>query len=102
MFESRRDVIIPTDAEEEATQREIVLDPDAPEWTDEDWARARPAVEAVPHIVERRRRTRGKQKSPRKEKVTVRLDAGIVAHFRSGGRGWQTRLNEALRQVIDS
>ena len=102
MLESRREVVVPTDAEEEATQREIALDPDAPEWTDEDWQRARPAVEAVPHIVERHRRARGKQKAPTKEKVTLRLDAGVVAHFRASGRGWQTRLNEALRRVIDS
>lgn len=102
MLERGREVIIPTNVEEEASQREIALDPDAPEWTDEDWDRARPAVEAAPHIVERHRRTRGKQNAPKKEKVTVRLDAGIVEHFRAGGRGWQTRLNEALRQFIDS
>ena len=102
MLERRREVSIPTDVEEEATQREIALDPDAPEWTDEDWARARPAVEAVPHIVERHRRTRGQPRAPKKEKITLRLDAGIVDHFRATGRGWQTRLNDALRQVIDS
>ncbi len=102
MLQSRREVAVPTDAEEAATQREIALDPDAPEWTDEDWQRARPAVEAVPHIVERHRRARGKQKAPTKEKVTLRLDAGVVAYFRASGRGWQTRMNEALRRVIDA
>ena len=100
MSEVDREVVVPSDEEEEAIQRGIALDPDAPEWTDEDWARARPAVEAVPHVVERHRHTRGRQKAPIKEKVTVRLDADIVAHFREGGRGWQTKLNEALRQVI--
>lgn len=102
MFEPGRDVHVPTDAEEAEAQRSIAQDPDAPEWTDADWARARPATEAVPHIVERHRRPRGKQKAPTKEKVTVRLDAGIVAHFRATGKGWQTRLNDALRQAIDS
>ena len=102
MFEPGRDVHVPTDAEEAAAQRAIAHDPDAPEWTDEDWARARPATEAVPHIVERHRRTRGVQKAPTKEKVTVRLDASIVAYFRATGRGWQTRLNEVLRRAIDS
>ena len=102
MFETGREILVPTDEEEETIQRGIALDPDAPEWTDEDWARARPAVEVVPHIVERHRRPRGKQKAPTKEKVTVRLDADIVAHFRESGKGWQTKLNEALRQVIDS
>ena len=102
MFEPGRDVRVPTDAEEAAAQRAIAQDPDAPEWTDADWARARPAVEAVPHVVERHRRPRGRQKAPVKERVTLRLDAAVVAHFRATGRGWQTRLNEALRRAIDS
>ena len=102
MSEARREVLVPTDEEEEAVQRGIALDPEAPEWTDEDWARARPAVEAVPHVVERHLRRRGKQKAPTKVFVGIRLDADVVAHFREGGKGWQTRLNAALRRVIDS
>jgi len=86
--------------EETAINAGIARDPDAPEWTAEDWARARPATEVVPHIVERYRRTRGKQKAPTKEKVTVRLDADILAHFREGGKGWQTRLNNTLRKAV--
>jgi uncharacterized protein (DUF4415 family) len=31
-----------------------------------------------------------------KELVTLRLDREILDHFRAGGPGWQTRLNEAL------
>lgn len=34
-----------------------------------------------------------------KQQVTLRLDADLIAHFRASGRGWQTRLNAALRQV---
>lgn len=33
--------------------------------------------------------------------VTLRLDREILAHFRAGGPGWQTRLNQALRKVLD-
>ncbi len=54
----------------------------------------------VPHIVERYHRTRGKQKAPTEEKVTVRLDADIVAHFREGGKRWQTRLNNTLCKAV--
>ena len=50
-FETEREIIIPTDEEEADIQRGSPLNPDAPEWTDEDWARARPATEVVPHIV---------------------------------------------------
>ena len=97
-----RDIIIPTDEEEAEIQREIALDRDAPEWSDENWSRARPAMEVDPELVEHSRRTRGKQKAPTKVPVYIRLDADIVAHFRETGRGWQTRLNDTLRAVIGS
>ncbi|MGA2953478.1 MAG: BrnA antitoxin family protein [Caulobacteraceae bacterium] len=35
-----------------------------------------------------------------KLQVTLRLDRDLVDHFRSGGPGWQTRLNERLRQAV--
>ena len=78
----------------------IARDPDAPEWTDEDFARARPASEVHPELVARYLRTRGKQKAPTKELVSIRLDADIVTHLRSTGPGWQTRLNDRLRQDV--
>lgn len=90
----------PTDTEEEEINRGIALDPDAPELQDEWFSRARPAAEVVPHIVEEYRRTRGKQKKPVKERVSIRLDADVTEHFRAGGPGWQTRLNETLRRAV--
>ena len=35
-----------------------------------------------------------------KEPVTVRLDPHIVEFFRAGGRGWQTRMNDALAEYV--
>jgi uncharacterized protein (DUF4415 family) len=32
--------------------------------------------------------------------TTIRIDADIVAAFRAGGRGWQSRINAALRERI--
>ena len=32
--------------------------------------------------------------------TTIRLDADIMAHFRAGGAGWQTRINDALRDWL--
>ncbi len=91
--------ISPTDEEEAGIQRQIAEDPeDSAHW--EDSTPPRPATEVAPHIVERYRRTRSKQKAPTKEKVTVRLDADIVAHFRESGRGWQSRLNDTLRKAV--
>ena len=37
---------------------------------------------------------------PVKKPVTLRLDADILAWFQRGGRGYQTRINRALRQVV--
>ncbi len=86
--------------EEAAIKAGIAADKDTREVTKEDFAQMRPASEAVPHIVERYRRTRGKQKAPTKKQVTIRLDADVVAHFRSDGEGWQTRLNKTLRKAV--
>ncbi|MBN9495394.1 MAG: BrnA antitoxin family protein [Alphaproteobacteria bacterium] len=49
--------------------------------------------------AERARRARGKQKAPVKAPVSIRLDADVVAHFREGGRGWQSRVNAILRKA---
>ncbi len=35
--------------------------------------------------------------SGKKEQVTLRLDAQILERFRATGNGWQTRINDALR-----
>jgi uncharacterized protein (DUF4415 family) len=37
---------------------------------------------------------------PIKKPVTLRLDADILAWFQRQGRGYQTRINRALRQVM--
>lgn len=67
-----------------------------PEWTAEDFARARPASEVhPPHVV--RALVRGPQRAPVKKQVTLRLDEDVVAKFRATGRGWQSRMNAALR-----
>jgi len=73
---------------------------DSPPVAADELARMRPAAETHPHIVERYRRSRGPQKAPKKVVTTIRLDADVIAHFKARGRGWQTRLNEALRRLI--
>jgi uncharacterized protein (DUF4415 family) len=37
---------------------------------------------------------------PVKKPVTLRLDADVMAWFQRGGRGYQTRINQALRKVM--
>jgi len=35
-----------------------------------------------------------------KVSTTIRLSRDVIDHFRAGGRGWQTRIDEALREWI--
>ncbi len=50
--------------------------------------------------VVRRRGQRGPQKAPTKQKITLRLTREVVAHYRSTGPGWQTRIDETLLKAI--
>jgi uncharacterized protein (DUF4415 family) len=91
-----------TDAEEARIQAGIAKDPDNPEWTEEDWAKARPAAEVLPPELYAAlvRRPRGRPKAAQtKVEVKLRLDPDIVDAFKASGPGWQTRMNEALRRA---
>ena len=35
-----------------------------------------------------------------KQAVNLRLDAEVLARFRAGGPGWQSRMNAALRKAV--
>lgn len=73
---------------------------DNPEWTEEDFAQARPASEVLPpEIVAMLVRRRGPQQAPTKKPVTLRLDPDVLDKFRATGPGWQGRMNEALRRA---
>jgi uncharacterized protein (DUF4415 family) len=73
----------------------------SPEWTVEDFHRARPLLEVLPKetadALRRFRGQRGPQKAPTKELISLRLDRDVVAALRATGFGWQTRANDALR-----
>jgi uncharacterized protein (DUF4415 family) len=85
-----------TPAEEAAIQRGIEADPDNPEWTAEDFAKARPFSEVM---ATRKRMGRPPKESP-KEQVSIRYDADVLEAFRATGEGWQTRMNDALRTYL--
>ena len=71
---------------------------DNPEWTEEDFALARPFAEVFPELAASIRRGRPPVDNPKKQ-VTLRIDADVVERFRAGGPGWQSRMNEALRKA---
>lgn len=69
------------------------IDPDdAPDLSQEDWQKKLAAA--------RPRRGRPRVETP-KVSTTIRLDADIIAHFREGGTGWQSRINAALRKIVE-
>jgi uncharacterized protein (DUF4415 family) len=67
-----------------------------PELSDEWFARAKWHKGGV--ALPRGPRGRPKSDDP-KQAVSVRLDADVLAHFRKGGAGWQSRINAALRKA---
>jgi uncharacterized protein (DUF4415 family) len=88
-------------AEEARIQAGIVQDPDNPELTDEELANLRPAYEVLPpDLYAALTRRRGPQKKPTKQLVSLRLDRDVLEHFRAAGRGWQSRINAALRAAM--
>ncbi|MGN6549432.1 MAG: BrnA antitoxin family protein [Pararhizobium sp.] len=67
---------------------EVAHGEDIPEWTEEDFPRARPMRKVFPDVVEafeRMRGQRGPQKAPTKERAGLRLDPEVVRYFRATG-----------------
>lgn len=58
---------------------------DIPAWTKEDFAQA-----SLFHSLYK----------PRKEQVTARIDADVLAWLKSFGKGYQTLMNELLRKEM--
>ena len=52
--------------------------------------------------LRRTRGQRGAQKKPRKTATAIRLSPEVTAYFKAGGRGWQTRIDEALREYVQA
>ena len=77
----------------------------SPEWTDEDFKRAKPAKKVLPEavynslIVGRCGQT-GPQKAPLKATLNLRVDPDVVEAYKATGAGWQTRMNVALRRGL--
>jgi uncharacterized protein (DUF4415 family) len=66
---------------------------DIPELTEEWFAKATLHIGGKPL-------PRGRPKSANpKEHVNMRLDRDVLAHFRAGGPGWQSRINATLRKA---
>ena len=57
----------------------------------------------IPEVLDWSGAVRGGLYKARKEAITIRLDADVLAWFRGnaeGGRGYQSEINRALRQHV--
>ncbi len=75
------------------------------ELTREDLKKFRSAPEALPAelnalLPKRKPGRRGPQKKPTKDQITLRIDHDVVEHFKGKGKGWQSRINAALRKAM--
>lgn len=74
---------------------------DNPEWTAEEFARARPFAEVFPDLAQSIRREGVRVgKTGKKVAVRLQLDADVVAAFKAEGEGWQTRINDTLKKAV--
>lgn len=77
------------------TDEDIVLDEENPRTTEADWAGA--VMKVGDKVIGRVGRPISE--SP-KVATTVRLDADVLLAFKATGKGWQTRMNAALRDYV--
>ncbi len=86
---SGRMITVPTPEEDAAINAGIAADPDTFELNDEQFLQLKPS------------RSRGRPLgSGTKEQLTVRFDSEVIDAFRSAGAGWQTRMNDALKDWL--
>ena len=55
----------------------------------------------MPEVKDWSRAERGRFYRPVKRQITLRLDADVIDFFERGGKGYQTRMNEALREWVE-
>ncbi|MBS0300368.1 MAG: BrnA antitoxin family protein [Proteobacteria bacterium] len=84
---SGRILELPSPEEDAKITAAALTDPDNPPLTDEE--------------LRQFKKARGRpQGSGKKEQVTLRIDTDILEQFKATGNGWQTRINDALRDWI--
>ena len=78
-----------------------LTDPDNPEWTAEDFARAERPESLPPEVLAAfpNTKVRGRPRSEApKAHVSLRLAPDVLAFYRAKGKGWQVEVEAALRR----
>jgi uncharacterized protein (DUF4415 family) len=74
-------------------------DVQSPELTAEEIAKAKPFAEVFPELAASIRKGRGPNKAPTKKLVTIRLSGSVIEKYKSGGEGWQSRIDADLKRI---
>lgn len=82
--------IVPTPEEDAIITAAAMSDPDARPMTNAEWTAVKPAVRVGRPLSSR----------PLKVPTTIRFDADVLEALKASGKGWQTRVNEALRDWL--
>lgn len=91
MKQQDRQLNRPTPEEDQQIKQMITADADDFEATADDFAQFQPLTKM------------GRPKAAiKKESVTIRLSPEVVGYFRASGKGWQTRLEQALKDYMQS
>lgn len=86
---SGRVLVVPTDAEDSAITAGAMRDADNPPLTAEDMTRMKSVKAGRP------------LGSGTKRQVSLRLDVDLIERFKATGKGWQTRINDSLRDWVN-
>ena len=95
----------PTLEEEAEIAAQLAEDPDAYEWSDEDWASAKTTGELFPTFAERARERKEAIEAGIIQEVTITLDRDTIAWFKAktgedgkiGGTAWLALVEETLK-----
>ncbi|TAN68553.1 MAG: hypothetical protein EPN17_08855 [Methylobacter sp.] len=82
--------LIPTDEEDAVITAAALSDPDALPLTEAEWKDVKPLL-----------RMGGRPKAEiTKERITIRLSPDVLAVFKATGKGWQSRIDAALKEWV--
>lgn len=85
---SGRSIELPDEAEDAAINNGIANDPDTYELTVAEFAQLRPVKAGRPKA------------QITKERITIRLSPEVLASFKASGKGWQSRIDNVLKEWL--
>ena len=81
----------------------IDKDGEVRELTSDELLRFRPMSEVNPALFEKIKKSvgeRGPQKSPTKVPISIRVSPEVVEYFRAEGKGWQSHIDDVLKDYV--